>query len=105
MTLYSNKDMVSITEHYIFIKPYHYDDPTNKHHPLLNEKVEELRADKEACQQAEEMRRLFLESQQCLCHGDLHTGSVMVKDRQPKVRLDGWMDREMDGWMDEWMDG
>ena len=91
--------MVSITEHYIFIKPYHHDDPTNKHHPLLNEKVEELRADKEACQQAEEMRRLFLESQQCLCHGDLHTGSVMVKDGQPKVWLDGWMDREMDGWM------
>ena len=88
--------MVSITDQYIFTKPYLHDDETNKHHPLLNEEVTKLRADKEACQRAAKMRKMFLEYHQCLCHGDLHTGSVMNRENDAKVLMNGWINELMD---------
>ena len=77
--------MVSITELYVFVKPYRHEDDTNKQHPLLNEEVLRLRSNKEACQRVESMKKLFLEARQCLCHGDLHTGSVMTHGNDAKV--------------------
>lgn len=82
----SNKDMVGITEQYVFTKPFQDDDPTNKHDPLLETTVKELRGSTAACQRSEEMKRLFVSCKECLCHGDLHTGSVMVnRDNSAKV--------------------
>lgn len=77
--------MVAITELYIFVKPYQHNDDTNKHHPLLNDEVQRLRSNEEACRKAESMKKLFLEARQCLCHGDLHTGSVMTLNNDAKV--------------------
>ena len=80
--------MVSITEQYVFAKPFSRDDPTNRNDPLLDEEAERLRSDARCCQRAEHMKKLFLENCDCFCHGDLHTGSVMIKDGQPKVSLE-----------------
>ena len=78
--------MVGITEQYIFTKPFQDGDATNKHDPLLDSTVKELRGDSAACQRADEMKKLFTNCKESLCHGDLHTGSVMVnKDNQAKV--------------------
>ena len=78
--------MVGITEQYIFTKPFQDDDPTNKHDPLLDSTVKELRGNAAACQRSEEMKKLFTGCRESLCHGDLHTGSVMVdKDNHAKV--------------------
>ena len=83
---YSNKSMVEITEQYIFTRPFQDGDPTNKHDPLLDSTVKELRGNAVACQRSEEMKKLFTSCKESLCHGDLHTGSVMVnKDNQAKV--------------------
>ena len=83
--LYRNTAMVSITELYIFVKPYRHEDDTNKHHLLLSDEAQRLRSNKEACQRAKSMKNLFLEARQCLCHGDLHTGSVMTLGNDAKV--------------------
>ena len=95
-----NKEMVSVTEQYIFVKPFTDNDPTNKHDPLLNKEVEKLRHEStKCCQRAEEMRKVFVECQDCFCHGDLHTGSVMIGDGCSKVSclikslVNHWNDR------------
>lgn len=76
---------MGVTEQYVFMKPFAVNDPTNKHDPLLNDEVARLRSDKKCLDRAEEMRKLFVECHDSFCHGDLHTGSVMVKDGQCKV--------------------
>ena len=80
-----NPAMVSITNQYIFTKPYLTEDSTNRNHPLLNEEAQLLRDNRAICQRVEDLRKLFLEYHQCLCHGDLHTGSVMINDSDAKV--------------------
>lgn len=77
--------MVAITEQYIFTKPFLDDDQTNRHHQLLNEEARSLRGNKEARLRAEELKKTFTDDHQCLCHGDLHTGSIMIKDGHAKV--------------------
>ena len=76
---------MTLTEKFIFTYPFLSDNKTNRHHQLLNEEVELLRNNKEVCRKVEEMKKLFIEEHQCLCHGDLHTGSVMVSSSHPKV--------------------
>ena len=77
--------MVTVTEQYIFVKPFVANDPTNKHDPLLNNAVEALRHDSKCHKRAEEMRKMFVENKDCFCHGDLHTGSVMIRNGESKV--------------------
>ncbi len=79
--------MVSVTEQYVFVKPFINNDPTNRHDSLLNDEVVQLRCDSMCRQRAEDMRKMFVECKDCLCHGDLHTGSVMIKNGQSKVGL------------------
>lgn len=79
--------MVAITADYVFTNPFQLDNSLNKHHELLNEAVELLRNDTAVQERAAQLKKLFLEKQECLCHGDLHTGSVMVKGQSSKVIL------------------
>ena len=78
-------DMVAITRDYVFTNPFQQSNPLNHHQQLLDSAVLELRNDKAALERAAEMKRLFLEQKDCLCHGDLHTGSVMVQGEMAKV--------------------
>jgi 5-methylthioribose kinase len=82
---FQNPVMVSITDQYIFTKPYQSADVTNKHDKLLDDEVKSLRDDEVMCQRAEDMRKIFMEVKQCLCHGDLHTGSIMANDGMAKM--------------------
>ena len=77
--------MVAITAEYVFTNPFQQDNSLNKHHELLNKAVELLRNDTTVQERAVQLKTLFLEKQECLCHGDLHTGSVMIKDQSSKV--------------------
>ena len=86
-SIFSNKDMVAITAEYVFTNPFQQANPLNKHDALLDKAVQELRNDTTALDRAAQLKRLFLESKECLCHGDLHTGSVMVKGQSAKVSL------------------
>lgn len=79
--------MVAITRDYVFTNPFQHSNSLNNHQQLLNNAVLELRNDRGALERAAEMKRLFLEQKECLCHGDLHTGSVMVLGEQAKVSI------------------
>lgn len=77
--------MVDLTDQYFFTKPWKQDDPTNRSseevkglHPLIYE-------NKILLQNVNELREKFLNQQDCLLHGDLHTGSVMTKGQHAKV--------------------
>ena len=75
---FSNADMCGITADYVFSKPLDADDPTNKCSAHVADLAAELRADDELRRGVAELREVFLSEKECLIHGDLHTGSVMV---------------------------
>jgi 5-methylthioribose kinase len=77
---YANVNMCELTEQVVFTDPF-YASPFNSHtSPQLDDDAAALRADSAAKSAATALKRTFMESTQALLHGDLHTGSVMVKD-------------------------
>lgn len=66
-----NKDLCKITEDFVFTLPF-----TENKHPALTDEVK-LRII--------ELKYLFMNSTEALVHGDLHTGSLMVNDKETYV--------------------
>lgn len=73
-----NEAMCGITAEYVFRKPLDAADATNRFSPELQSQVAVMRADPSLTHATDELCTIFLERKQCLVHGDLHTGSVMV---------------------------
>lgn len=82
--------MVGITEQVIFEEPYFEaknnrykeNDEYKKLCPKMVETVNKLRNDSKVIKNVYNLRRKFRNLHQALCHGDLHTGSIMCnKDR------------------------
>ncbi len=84
---FHNPEMQSITSEYVFTKPFQQD-PTNRHTEGLDAIVADVRSDAALQAEIQHLRRRFNEAQQGVVHGDLHTGSVMVKGRETRV-IDG----------------
>lgn len=75
----ANAALADITESLVFTDPY-WDAPLNRHtSPQLDPLVAELRADSELKLVAQELKGVFAANAETLLHGDLHTGSVMVR--------------------------
>jgi len=75
----ANAALADITESLVFTDPY-WDAPLNRHtSPQLDALVAELRADSELKLVAQELKGVFAANAETLLHGDLHTGSVMVR--------------------------
>src|SRR5690606_30170641 len=68
----------------IFTDPY-FDAPRNHHTPELTPAVDRLRADPAVRDAAQAMLLRFTAGAETLCHGDLHTGSVMCTDTDTRV--------------------
>ncbi|MYC77396.1 S-methyl-5-thioribose kinase [Candidatus Poribacteria bacterium] len=81
---FANTTMQSITADYVFTFPY-TEHETNFWTPGLEPEVQRLKADTDFLQQAENLKQVFLTSQQAVTHGDLHTGSVLVQNNTAKV--------------------
>lgn len=79
-----NVALCEITEDLVFTDPY-YDAKMNHHNELLDNLVTELRSDIALKTQVQHMMVRFSSSAQTLCHGDLHTGSVMCTDSETRV--------------------
>lgn len=75
---FANATMCGITADYVFTKPLDAADPTNKCSAAVAGLAATLRADEDLRRGVAEMREIFLTVKECLIHGDLHTGSVMV---------------------------
>jgi 5-methylthioribose kinase len=80
-----NIAMCKISEDLIFDEPY-FAAPMNRHTaPALNSAAAALRQDLELKLAAQEMKWRFLNQPECLVHGDLHTGSVMVNAQDTRM--------------------
>jgi 5-methylthioribose kinase len=79
-----NPEMCKITEDLVFTDPY-YDAETNSFNPLIRETVESIWNDDRLKKEIAHLKERFMTRAQALLHGDLHTGSVMVKKDRTKV--------------------
>ncbi|CAN5155968.1 S-methyl-5-thioribose kinase [soil metagenome] len=80
-----NVELCDITESLVFSDPY-FEAPMNRHTaPQLDKLVSEIRGDRDLKVEAQRMKHLFSAKAETLCHGDLHTGSVMVSDDQTRI--------------------
>jgi 5-methylthioribose kinase len=75
---FANTEMCRLTEQVIFTDPY-FEARFNRHtSPQLDADAAALRVDVEAKAAAARLKACFVQKQQALLHGDLHTGSIMV---------------------------
>jgi len=75
-----NQQLCALTEAVIFTEPY-FDVAHNRWtSPQLDKDVQAIRSDLELKKAIGHLKAKFLDSTEALLHGDLHTGSVMVKD-------------------------
>ncbi|PRW55925.1 translation initiation factor fusion with methylthioribose kinase [Chlorella sorokiniana] len=84
-TRFSNVEMCRLTEQVIFTDPY-YAAQYNRHtSPQLDAEVAELHADVAARVAATKLKAKFIQNQEALLHGDLHTGSIMATEETTYV--------------------
>ncbi|TXH82723.1 MAG: S-methyl-5-thioribose kinase [Rhizobium sp.] len=80
-----NVELCDITENLVFSDPY-FEATLNRHtSPQLDPLVAELRGDRDLKVEAQRLKHLFSAKAETLCHGDLHTGSVMVTEAETRV--------------------
>ncbi|KQW24237.1 methylthioribose kinase [Rhizobium sp. Root274] len=80
-----NVELCDITENLVFSDPY-FEATLNRHTtPQLDPLVAELRSDRELKVEAQRLKHIFSAKAETLCHGDLHTGSVMVTQDETRV--------------------
>ncbi len=80
-----NVELCDITENLVFTEPY-FDAEMNRHtSPQLDAVVAELRQDEQLKIAAQHFKRAFTARAETMCHGDLHTGSIMVTDEAARV--------------------
>ncbi|MDQ0937985.1 S-methyl-5-thioribose kinase [Streptomyces turgidiscabies] len=81
-------ELCKITEDVVLAEPY-IEHEHNHWHEGLDDLATEFRADTRLRTEVADLRHTFMTSAQALLHGDLHTGSVMVGERQgaPVVRV------------------
>ena len=79
-----NLALMGITESLVFTEPY-FAAEMNHHTEGLDPIVKILRSDVEMKSVAQTMLLKFTANTETLCHGDLHSGSVMCTDNETKV--------------------
>ncbi|MCL6548762.1 MAG: S-methyl-5-thioribose kinase [Alicyclobacillus sp.] len=79
-----NPELCRITELLIFTDPY-YDAETNQIPPELAEDVRRLWSDQPLRRSVARLKYSFVTRAEALVHGDLHTGSVMVRGDDVRV--------------------
>jgi 5-methylthioribose kinase len=81
----ANTAMCKISEDVVFDEPY-FAAPFNRHTtPQLDGLAAALARDTELKVAVQAMKSRFMNQPECLVHGDLHTGSVMVTDSDTRV--------------------
>ena len=79
-----NVELCDITENLIFSDPY-FAAEMNHHTPGLDAPVARMRADLGLKVAVQHLKLAFTAQAETLLHGDLHTGSIMVSDRDTRV--------------------
>ena len=80
-----NIELCKITEDFIFTHPYE-DNDTNEYNPKLDMNlVKAFRQDADIKVAVANMRYKFMSEAQALLHGDLHSGSIMLNEKETFV--------------------
>jgi 5-methylthioribose kinase len=80
-----NAELCKITEDLVFTFPFE-DHPSNVYSPALPKSaLERLRTNDALRMAAADMKWAFMNHAETLLHGDLHTGSIMVNERETYV--------------------
>jgi 5-methylthioribose kinase len=80
-----NHALCKITEDLIFTDPYRVAEQNRWTVPWLDASAAALREDMELHVAISRLKLKFMASPEALIHGDLHTGSIMVTERETKV--------------------
>ncbi|WP_186576962.1 S-methyl-5-thioribose kinase [Aquibacillus kalidii] len=86
-TIFLNREMCKITEDFIFTFPF-IENPMNNYSDRIQDVVEEIYQDRELHNEIKKLKQIFMTEKQALIHGDLHTGSIMIKQNEMKI-IDG----------------
>jgi 5-methylthioribose kinase len=80
-----NVELSDITENLVFSDPYF--DAERNHHttPQLDDVVARLRSDIDLKVEVQHLKAAFCNNAETMLHGDLHTGSIMVTDKDTKI--------------------
>jgi 5-methylthioribose kinase len=81
---FSNPELCKITEDLVFTDPF-FDHDTNDFPVELQSEVHKIWNDSELLKEVAQLRFSFLTRAEVLLHGDLHTGSIFVKEKSTKV--------------------
>ncbi len=81
---FMNPELCKITEDLVFTEPY-FDAPNNHYDEQVHNTVQELREDSDLLQAVFHLKYKFMTEAQALLHGDLHTGSLMVRQDSTKI--------------------
>jgi 5-methylthioribose kinase len=80
-----NGEMREITEQLIFAGPFGWSGDPSWTSPELDGEVRAIRGDAELKRRVADLKLKFVSAPEALLHGDLHTGSLMVRDDDLKV--------------------
>jgi 5-methylthioribose kinase len=80
-----NHALCKITEDLIFTDPYRIAEQNRWTHPWLDATAARFREDFELHVAVSRLKLKFMASPEALIHGDLHTGSIMVTERETRV--------------------
>ena len=81
-----NPMLCRITERLVFSEPYDKHCPFNNYTPELKDYIErEICGDKELKLEVAKLKYIFKNKAQSLLHGDLHTGSIFVKEGSTRI--------------------
>ncbi|NJL92954.1 MAG: S-methyl-5-thioribose kinase [Anaerolineae bacterium] len=84
MAKHINPGLCKVTEDLVFTHPF-MEHPGNKWNAELQPEVDEIRANNSLRSEIFLLKEAFMTHAQALIHGDLHTGSIMVNERETKV--------------------
>ena len=79
-----NPDLCKLQEDFVYTNPY-MESEENNWNSLLDKEVEDVRANSDLKITIAEMKRAYMTHAEAMIHGDLHTGSIMVNEKDTKV--------------------
>jgi 5-methylthioribose kinase len=79
-----NPELCKIQEDFVFTNPY-IESPENKWNPVLDAEVKAVRSNPKLKVIFAEIKETYMTHAQALIHSDLHTGSIMVNEKETRV--------------------
>ncbi|XP_072051576.1 5-deoxyribose kinase-like [Amphiura filiformis] len=80
-----NPAQVELMRQFTFVKPFCSTDPSNTTIPEIQPYLTMIYNDNDIMKAVKELEMVFVGKQECLIHGDFHTGSVMVHEDDVKI--------------------